>query len=333
MFNSLNWTSFNIETLGFLNNNPEAQITIGTDALSVGINSPAQTVVIFGVPSSPEDSAQKFGRIRPKTLGNARGIIYLPRGSAAAAQKAVEADQRATVQIQSVVPANPGERHGNIKSKKQPMDLGMARLILAPCKPAQFDVKFDNPVNDELCKCLGCQQNPPLPCKENCDCSGCQPEEKPKRKQNAPKKSTVSVPSKTVLTVEMQKLITKRLVAFRKEVWDSADKIRYSFLPPDAFLPDDLIKSLLNNFFLIRTLEDLIHIVQKNKLLDNHHHTLFAVLENLQAFVDMIEKEHENDAQGLEEESAEESADTSDSDDEGEVTVVDGKIKWRLNAS
>jgi hypothetical protein len=47
----------------------------------------------------------------------------------------------------------------------------------------------------------------------------------------------------------------------------------------------------------------------------------------------MIEKEHENDAQGLEEESAEESADTSDSDDEGEVKVVDGKIKWRLNAS
>jgi superfamily II DNA helicase RecQ len=50
MYNSLNWPSYNTDTLGFLNNNDDAQITIATDTLSVGINSPVQTVVIFGLP-------------------------------------------------------------------------------------------------------------------------------------------------------------------------------------------------------------------------------------------------------------------------------------------
>ena len=43
MYNALNWPSYNTETLGFLNNSPDAQITIATDTLSVGINSPAET--------------------------------------------------------------------------------------------------------------------------------------------------------------------------------------------------------------------------------------------------------------------------------------------------
>jgi superfamily II DNA/RNA helicase len=199
MYNSLNWPSFNTETLGFLNNNPEVHIIIATDTLSVGINSPAETVVIFGLPSWPEDARQKIGRIR-KPRGNARGIIYLPRGSVVAARNVVEAAQNGNTpltQLDVQTDVNKGNNgHGKKKKTKPPMDFGVANLIVAPCKEVQFDIEFDNPVEDVPCTCLACQQNPPPPRKEKCDCSGCQPKEKPKRSRNTTKKarsSTVAV--------------------------------------------------------------------------------------------------------------------------------------------
>jgi hypothetical protein len=39
LFNSLNWPTYNLETLGFLNNNEDSSITIATDTLSVGWDS------------------------------------------------------------------------------------------------------------------------------------------------------------------------------------------------------------------------------------------------------------------------------------------------------
>ena len=77
MYNLLNWPSYNSKTLDFLNNNEHAQVTVATETLSVGINSPAQTVVQYGLPSTVEDGVQKTGRIR-KACPNSHGIIYLP---------------------------------------------------------------------------------------------------------------------------------------------------------------------------------------------------------------------------------------------------------------
>jgi superfamily II DNA/RNA helicase len=93
MYNALNWASYNTETLAFLNNNPDAQITIATDSFSVGIDSPAEKVVIFGRPVPPEDYVPKFGRIR-RPVRPAQGIFYLPRGSMKAAQTVVEANSK-----------------------------------------------------------------------------------------------------------------------------------------------------------------------------------------------------------------------------------------------
>ena len=118
MYNSFNWPSFNSETLGFLNNNPEAHIIIATDTLSVGINSLAETVVIFGLPSSLEDARQKIGRIR-KPRSNARGIIYMPRGSVVTARNVVEAARNGnTLSTQPHVQADVNEANkGNGKKK------------------------------------------------------------------------------------------------------------------------------------------------------------------------------------------------------------------------
>src|ERR1700683_1751142 len=84
MYNTLNWPSYNTETLGFLNNNTNVQIIIATTTLSVGINSPVETVVIFRHFISPEDYVQMMGGIW-QPLSQAWGIVYLPWGSDKAA--------------------------------------------------------------------------------------------------------------------------------------------------------------------------------------------------------------------------------------------------------
>ena len=44
LYNSLNWPTYNSETLGFLNNNKESSITVATDTLSVGWDSQEQVL-------------------------------------------------------------------------------------------------------------------------------------------------------------------------------------------------------------------------------------------------------------------------------------------------
>lgn len=92
MYNSLNWPSYNQETLGFLNNNSKAQKIVATDALSVGIHTLVQIVVQFGLPDSLEELLQKFGRIRINK-GSAQAILYIPPKSESKARKALEMQQ------------------------------------------------------------------------------------------------------------------------------------------------------------------------------------------------------------------------------------------------
>ena len=64
LFNSLNWASYNSETLGFLNNNQESSITIATDTLSVGWDSKyTQNAVLLGETDDVDEFVQKIGCI------------------------------------------------------------------------------------------------------------------------------------------------------------------------------------------------------------------------------------------------------------------------------
>ena len=64
LFNSLNSPSYNQETFGFLNDNPQASITIATDVLSVGWDSPStRDAIILGAPEDLDEFVQKIGRV------------------------------------------------------------------------------------------------------------------------------------------------------------------------------------------------------------------------------------------------------------------------------
>jgi superfamily II DNA/RNA helicase len=100
----------------------------------VGINGPAQTVVLFGCPQTPEDMVQKIGRIR-KPDGQARGIVYLPRGYLKAARAVVDADLKGQSQ-QTESPAkqpNSASVPKEKKKKEKSMDIGIAKIIMANC--------------------------------------------------------------------------------------------------------------------------------------------------------------------------------------------------------
>jgi len=168
------------------------------------------------------------------------------------------------------------------KHKKKPMDLGIANLIPAPCILSQLDCEFYNPTQDKTCFCSSCYDEPPLPPKKKCDCSGCQPEVKSRPKGKTTKMSpSVLVAVEKPLTANMCKIGGMCLKEFQDQVWDNAEEIKYGFLPPDAFVPDNLIKTLLDCFPSIRTLEDVHSIVQHHPLLNNHHHLLLSIIEEL----------------------------------------------------
>lgn len=64
LFNSLNWQSYNEETLSFLNNDNLAAVTIATDVLSVGWDSQVtEDAIILGEPADVDEFVQKIGRI------------------------------------------------------------------------------------------------------------------------------------------------------------------------------------------------------------------------------------------------------------------------------
>ncbi|RXW14994.1 hypothetical protein EST38_g10860 [Candolleomyces aberdarensis] len=63
LFNSLNSQSYNEETLGFLNDNKQSSITVATDVLSVGWDSPfTKNVITVGELGDIDEFVQKIGR-------------------------------------------------------------------------------------------------------------------------------------------------------------------------------------------------------------------------------------------------------------------------------
>ena len=83
------------------------------------------------------------------------------------------------------------------------------------------------------------------------------------------------------LTDEMRRLGEKKLTEFCWALWDQTRDISLEYSPPSAFLPDPIIRQILDGFSLIRNINDVASFVQSVKALNGHQEALFMVLTSL----------------------------------------------------
>ncbi|KAF4596164.1 hypothetical protein EYR40_008154 [Pleurotus pulmonarius] len=279
MYNSLNWDSFNAKTREYLLTIPGpgtlSLVVIGTDTLSVGVDMLhcEDAIIIIGDERDADidDIMQKIGRAgrHPEHVSHPRGIIYHTRTLQSDAEDLLDADD-ATLRA-------------------------FAQFLLAPCKTKVLDSIYDNPANEDPCRCSKCSaaqlllpHNPVL-----CCCSGCVPEA-----ISAPpkvvKQSTTSkdqVPRKLKLIRPMREHGTQRLIHFRLDLMQRADIPHHWMLPPDLFLPDTLISSLLNHFhefFAHNGLARLQEYIIGYELVAPHAQALYDFLLTLKPDFDEI---------------------------------------------
>lgn len=175
LYNALNWPSYNEETRALMENNPDCQIAIGTDSLSVGVDiSNIQDVIVLDEPEDIDDLVQKFGRPgRDLELAkDPRGILYVTERTIETARTVVESGQ--------ATGGRPKKAQSQSKVEEV-MDPSMAEMYLAACKPDEQDRQYENMADSDrpLCKCQGCELSPAPRRTYPCQCSGCTPEELP----------------------------------------------------------------------------------------------------------------------------------------------------------
>jgi superfamily II DNA helicase RecQ len=266
MYNSLNWPSYNTETLNLMHNDPYVKNLLSTDCLCVGFNCKhIRTVVIMGEEKDINTYVQKAGRPGRdcKVVKNPRAVMYITKKAESVAKEVVEGNVQ-------------GQKRDDGNKKDVEMDIGMARFLLSNCLPVHQDDEFANPLDDPPCTCETCRSKP-RPSRPNpCNCSKCLPEEpptKPKQRRTAP-----AIPMVKRLTDEMRSLATERLISFRMKLWRAADEIEYCVVPPVAFLPDIIVKKLLNNYALLHSAVDLDRIIKDESYLVPHRDALWQVI-------------------------------------------------------
>ena len=131
------------------------------------------------------------------------------------------------------------------------MDAGISRFLVLNCLPLQQDREYNNPSIDPPCHCENCASKPRVTRRVPCNCSRCSPETLPPILIQ--KRQPLAIPMAERLTDEMRILATQRLTVFRKSLWKAADEIKFGNVPRAAFLPDCIIKTILDNFALLRT--------------------------------------------------------------------------------
>jgi hypothetical protein len=271
MYNSMNFESHNAATREMMSktDSTACPIVIGTDTLSVGIDPAAyEDALLVGEIEDADDYVQKAGRVgrHREFVKNPRVIVYVSRATRTAAEKAL----------------NERDNPKPTKSNQTPPDLSMAEIIVADCKVEAQNRLYNNPSVEPLCKCASCTADPPPRPRLRCNCSGCMPDIIPTIvKPPAPPKPNASIPKAKRLT-KLQKVHgTQRLLQFQQEIWSQADIALTSFLPPEAFLPSDLIKQLLDIYAKLDSVAAITPYLKSNKYLDNHHGRLYDLLVQL----------------------------------------------------
>jgi hypothetical protein len=85
------------------------------------------------------------------------------------------------------------------------------------------------------------------------------------------------------LNEEMCTIATKRFHAFRDGIWAAADKVQYCIIPHIAFLPESIIKKILDNYALLHSAADLDPLINKCSHMVPHRDALWAVVVALEA--------------------------------------------------
>lgn len=273
MYNSLNEPGFNAETRRLLAETPGCMICIGTDTVSIGVDvGGVEDVIVLDLPEDIDELVQKFGRPgRDRSIvKNARGILYVPQ----------DAYERAKRVIEAADTDNPGKlRKGDTK-----VDISIAHLILASCKPEEQDRQYGNPTEADGCSCLGCIVDPRPTCRvDPCQCSGCQPENIPRPPvPSKERKEKSKIPRNKRLTRSMRALGEQKLLSFRWHLYSNADESTHCMLPPPIFLPDPQIKSILDCFaLLVGNASALATLLQGNSYITYEIPTLLKWLHEL----------------------------------------------------
>ena len=290
MYNSLNFPSYNSKTLDLMHNDPELKILFSTDCLCVGFNCKyIQNVAIMGETKDMNEYVQKSGRPGQdcEIVKDPRGIMYVTKKAASVAKDVLAGKAPKTT----------------TKGKTVEMDAGIARFLVSNCLPLQQDREYNNPSIDPPCHCENCASKPRVTRRVPCNCSRCSPETLPPILIQ--KRQPLAIPMAEWLTDEMGILATQRLTVFRKSLWKAADEIKFGNVPRAAFLPDCIIKTILDNFALLRTPQDLDPIIVGCIHLVDHQDALWSVLMALHPeFVPLrakadAEKEAEKRAKAL----------------------------------
>ncbi|KAJ7812249.1 hypothetical protein B0H14DRAFT_3753355 [Mycena olivaceomarginata] len=226
---------------------------------------------------SMEMYVQKPGRARP-TATNPRGIFYISATRTQVAEKIVEqtdaeneADAKKAAQGKKSVPRMPR---------------AVAEIITAICKPAEQDRQYGNPTEDSACPCTTCLASPPAPRPALCNCSGCVPEiNSPELYQPTAKKTPPAsdIPKGQRLTKVEKQIGSTRLEAFRLVLWMGASDQEMALVPLTEFLPDIVIKRLLDQFAKVVRVENLMPYISSLKGLRGQHGALLNVIVELRA--------------------------------------------------
>ncbi|KAI0728029.1 P-loop containing nucleoside triphosphate hydrolase protein [Fomitopsis betulina] len=299
LYNALNWPSYNTHSRHLMQYDPDCKILVATTTFMMGVDIPnIFRVIILGEPESTEEWLQWLGRalhdvrsfedgecvtyVTKKAVENARGIIDgdRPRGTA---KKGGPSDK------------------GAVQSRQ--MDIAMAKILLASCKVAEQNAVYDNPLSNPQCLCETCTETlamrrllsdciTPRPC--NCSGPGdlgCQPEALPDTVARTKAKDNNAIPKSKRLTRAMRAVGTQQLLQFRDIIYSSASTPSTRLFPPIAFLPDPTIKTLLDEFALITSLDQLRLRVSEETFLLPHLDELWTVLLGLQTTFTTMRKE------------------------------------------
>jgi hypothetical protein len=151
-------------------------------------------------------------------------------------------------------------------------------IITLEYHTSELNCQFDNPDNDPLCKCEMCllTPSPSTLFPASCNCSGpkCDPEPTLPPLPHSHAQHTFIAMSQW-LTEEMRHTGEQQLDKFHWNLWDHTLDLSLQYVLPSVFLPDPIIKNILDNFVLITTVDNAAHIVEGVSALDGHHDSLF----------------------------------------------------------
>lgn len=223
MYNSLNWSDYNLNTQELMRRQDGCRIIIAIDILMAGINFP--NIVIIGHPPHPNDYVQKIrraGRDRA-LLPNPRGITYITAHAMKAAREQFEETKPS--KRKSRTEKKRKNPHKKVASVKSSMTNPMAELVVSDCKTDSLDKLY---------------QNPPLGEHLQCNCSGCIPEPETVKR---PRRSKAHSLIKEMRAAAMNRFTALRRDIFAKEAQSALTNP--SFVLPQA-LPDELISQIVD---------------------------------------------------------------------------------------